>query len=114
MATPKQVSDTVHKLQERIARLRERLNRAGESTALERRRRLALVAARLGELSPLRVLSRGYAVAVDPQGRATRSWDQVQVGERLRLRLAEGELGCEVIDRSGAGWSGGSDDKNKN
>lgn len=87
---------------ERIARLRDGLHRAGDRTAQERRRRFALVAARLGELSPLRVLSRGYAVAMDSAGVAVRAADQVQVGDRVRLRLAEGELGCEVTERTTA------------
>jgi exodeoxyribonuclease VII large subunit len=101
------VSTRLAERRERMTRLGERLNRAGESTAQERRGRFALVTARLGELSPLRVLSRGYAVAVDSQGRAARSWDQVQVGERIRLRLAVGELGCEVVDRSDPEPGGG-------
>jgi len=86
--------------QERIARLRDRLGRSGARTAEDRRGRFALVAARLGELSPLRVLSRGYSVAMDEQGRAVRSADQVQVGDRVRLRLAVGELACEVTDKN--------------
>jgi len=99
--------------QERLARLRDRLVRAGELTAQERRRHFALVAARLGELSPLRVLSRGYAVAVDPQSRAVRSWDQVQVGDRVRLRLAKGEVGCEVTDRTAPGGTEGPGESEK-
>jgi exodeoxyribonuclease VII large subunit len=108
-----QVDARLSERRERIARLRDGLNRAGKRTAEERRRRFALVTARLGELSPLRVLSRGYSVAVDQQGRAVRSWDQIQVGDGVRLRLAKGELGCKVTDRTGPG-DGGRDEENKN
>lgn len=81
------------------AGLREQLGRAGQRTLEQRRQRFGVLTARLGELSPLRVLSRGYALAVDEAGRAVRAWDQVQVGDGLRLRVAEGELDCAVTDR---------------
>jgi exodeoxyribonuclease VII large subunit len=61
------------------------------------RSRLAVLAGRLQALSPLQVLGRGYAVALDGQGRALRRFEQVAVGEAIGVRLAEGRLGCTVV-----------------
>ncbi|MFQ3580807.1 MAG: exodeoxyribonuclease VII large subunit [Chloracidobacterium sp.] len=54
--------------------------------------RLGRALARLEALSPLRVLARGYAVAQHPDGRIVRSVDDVQPGQPLRIRLADGYL----------------------
>jgi exodeoxyribonuclease VII large subunit len=61
--------------------------------------RLGSLAARLGALSPLAVLARGYAVCWD-EARATiiRSAKSVHPGDGVRVTLAEGELSCRVED----------------
>ncbi len=52
--------------------------------------------ARVAALSPQATLARGYAVVQLPDGSVLRDPAQVVVGERLRVRLAEGELGVSV------------------
>jgi exodeoxyribonuclease VII large subunit len=73
-----------------------------EKTArrLERRRqRLGECARRLEALSPLAVLSRGYAVAYRPGTRVPLTdASNVEIGERIRVRLHQGELGAVVRD----------------
>ncbi len=60
-------------------------------------RRWALSSARLDDLSPLAVLGRGFAVCYDHGGgRVLRSAAEVASGDRVRVRLAEGTLGCTV------------------
>jgi exodeoxyribonuclease VII large subunit len=61
-----------------------------------RRRRVAAVAGRLDALSPLAVLSRGYALALR-DGVAVRAARELSAGDRLLLRLHEGEAAVEVI-----------------
>jgi exodeoxyribonuclease VII large subunit len=62
-----------------------------------RRRRLAENAARLDALSPLAVLSRGYAlVRRDADGRLVRRATEVSIGDELELRLGEGRVGARV------------------
>jgi exodeoxyribonuclease VII large subunit len=59
--------------------------------------RLTGAAARLDTLSPLAVLSRGYAVCwTADRTRIVRSADAVAPGERVRITLYRGELECEV------------------
>jgi len=61
------------------------------------RARLAGTAAKLDALSPLAVLARGYAVAYKPGARRPLlSSSEVKAGERIRVRLHEGELGAVV------------------
>lgn len=62
-----------------------------------RRGEIAALCARLDALSPLRVIERGYAVA-SSGGKVLTSPSQVEVGDTIDLRLAGGELKCEVID----------------
>lgn len=62
-----------------------------------RRGEIATLCARLDALSPLRVIARGYAVA-SSGGKVLTSPSQVEVGDTIDLRLAGGELKCEVID----------------
>lgn len=71
-----------------------------ESRDLERRRlRLNAAAARLESLSPLAVLARGYSLTWKlPEETLVRRAAQVQPGDRLRIRLAEGELTARVTE----------------
>lgn len=62
-----------------------------------RRGEIAALCARLDALSPLRVIARGYAVA-SSGGKVLTSPSQVEAGDTIDLRLAGGELKCEVID----------------
>lgn len=60
------------------------------------RAQLEVAVASLDALSPLGVLGRGYALVQDARGRIVRSTAGARVGERLRVRLAEGALACRV------------------
>ena len=91
----------------RVAELRRRRDRVaslasllGEKVGrrLERRRgRLKEAAQKLEVLSPLAVLARGYAVAYRAGSTSPiLTASQVALGERIRVRLHEGELGAVV------------------
>ena len=60
--------------------------------------RFAALAAALDALSPLRVLGRGYALAQTEDGTVLRSAAQTAAGERIRVRLAQGQLVCDVAE----------------
>jgi exodeoxyribonuclease VII large subunit len=81
--------------QERLARTHDRLGRA-PLLALERRdARLRTLHARLGALSPLATLERGYAI-VHRGTDVIRSPGQVEAGEAIDIRVAEGSFGATV------------------
>jgi exodeoxyribonuclease VII large subunit len=56
--------------------------------------RLSVAAGKLNSLSPLAVLARGYAIAFDERGQIIKRASDVKRGERVRVRLAEGEIEC--------------------
>lgn len=63
----------------------------------EARAAYAELCAQLDALSPLRVLERGYAIAMhESTGRAIHSKSEVKEGDRLRIRVSDGEFGAEV------------------
>jgi exodeoxyribonuclease VII large subunit len=68
------------------ARARVALDRGSE--------RVSLAAGKLESLSPLGVLARGYAIAFDKQGRVIKRASDVGSGERVRVRVSEGEMDC--------------------
>ena len=77
---------------------RVRLNSAMDAGMSASRNEYLRLAAKLDALSPLKVLSRGYAIAMDESGAALRSTDGVRAGEKLTVRLDSGALGCRVED----------------
>lgn len=73
------------------------LVRAMAARAARARAALAQAAGRLDSLSPLAVLGRGYAIVWQAQaGVILRRAADAAPGDRLRVRLAEGELVAEV------------------
>ena len=95
-------------LRRRLGRVRARLVEAdgklAGARAYTRHRadsRLRGAAARLDALSPLAVLGRGYAVCWNADRTVViRDSAAVTIGDRLRVTLAQGELDCDVINRS--------------
>ena len=76
-----------------------RLSAAGKSCVEGESRRFAAAAAALDALSPLKVLARGYAVAQSGDGTILKNTADAAVGERIRVRLAQGSLQCDVVDK---------------
>lgn len=78
------------------------------AAALERgvktgRVRLAELSAGLHAMSPLKVLSRGYAIARGESG-VVASVAQAEPGEKLEVMLADGVLHCQINDKEERTW----------
>jgi exodeoxyribonuclease VII large subunit len=79
------------------------LVREGAGVVARRRTRLASALGRLDSLSPLAVLSRGYAMVRRARdGQIVRSPAEAPRGERLRIRVATGELAAVSDPAPGA------------
>ena len=71
---------------------------AGLNAALNReRQRFGQLASKLDALSPLKVLGRGYAIPRKADGGVVRSVAAVAPGDELKLRVADGEISCQVV-----------------
>ncbi len=69
--------------------------RAGQGSLTAGGRRLAELAGKLDALSPLKVLGRGYAIAYKDES-ALRSIQDVAVGDRVTVRLEDGQIVCKA------------------
>ena len=81
-----------------LDRSRERLASAEEKILAVKRQRFVASTAKLEAMSPLKVLTRGYAIADDEKGNAIRSAGQLHNGDRITLRLSDGRANCRVED----------------
>jgi exodeoxyribonuclease VII large subunit len=63
------------------------------------RARFEPLAAQLHQLSPLRVLERGYAIVDDGQGRILKDAAAAAVDSEIGVRLARGRLRARVTDQ---------------
>lgn len=91
-----------HKILERRQRLldmEERLEASMERRMTEKRHQIALYSERLEGSSPLKKLSKGYAYVCDAENRPLKSVKQVQKGEQIQVRVADGMVRAEVFDR---------------
>ncbi len=84
---------TIHR---RLQSADQRLHRTTTQIINPRQMRLNRASAGLGALSPLAVLSRGYALVYAADGKLLRSAAATVVGQTIRARLAHGTLEAEV------------------
>ncbi len=82
--------------QDRLRAYEERLQQAMKARLQAAGQQLGHLAQLLDNLSPLRVLDRGYALLTDEQGSVVTDSTSVTTGSTLRARLARGELEVEV------------------
>jgi len=75
--------------------LRQRLEHAGSNVVHKNTVRFQRTAAKLDALSPLKVLSRGYAM-VTHEDAVVRSVSRLQPGDPIAVSLADGSLQCTV------------------
>ena len=79
-----------------LDRLCERLSSSAEKAVESGEQKLTMLTAKLDALSPLKVLSRGYA-AVYRSGNAVTSTAQLERGDKLDLRFYDGSAECEIL-----------------
>ena len=82
--------------QRRLQRAEDRLQRASTQTIVIQQGRVNRASARLEALSPLAVLSRGYALVYAADGTLLRSTENTNPGDTIRTRLSQGTLEATV------------------
>ena len=86
----------------RVAAQEGRLGGLARQHVVSRRSALGRLAGKLDSLSPLAVLSRGYALVFDGSGRLVRDAGEVAVGDPLRIRVQSGALAARVTGKEDA------------
>lgn len=79
-----------------LDRASDRLVSAFQSITAQRRREYVRLAASLDAMSPLKVLSRGYAIAQTEDGAVLKSVNQAAKGEKITVEIGDGSLGCRI------------------
>ena len=76
----------------------ERLDRLMTSRMRLLRDHLSKIAASLNALSPLSILGRGYTLTENVEGRVIRRADDLQAGDLIRTRFADGVVESRCVD----------------
>lgn len=97
-ASPSLQSPVVYIEQRRKALelLNNRLAASGQQMVNRHRQRFLTYTAKLDAMSPLKVLTRGYAMAQQPDGEVIRSVKQVAPGDMITVRLGDGSIDAAV------------------
>ena len=78
--------------------LKKQLASAQSANLSNLRRRYLSNTVKLDAMSPLKVLTRGYAMVQKEKGKLVRSVEQIERGERMNIRLSNGSFRATVID----------------
>ena len=79
--------------------LKNRLVAAQNQNITRARQRFITQISKLEAMSPLKVLTRGYSMAQTQRGEVVRSINQVELGERIRIRLSDGTISATVMNK---------------
>ena len=79
-----------------LDRIRDRLIAAQEAQLSNSKSRFVALTASLEAMSPLKVLTRGYAIASDTNGKCIKSVNEISAGDRLHLTFSDGKAQCVV------------------
>jgi len=78
--------------------LKSRLVSAQNQNIHRKNQRYIAAVSKLDAMSPLKVLSRGYAMAQNERGEVLRSVTQVELGERIQVNVSDGVLSATVME----------------
>ncbi len=81
-----------------VLRAKDRLASAARAILARRLSTAHALAGRLDAMSPLKVLGRGYAIATRADGRAVRAATDVSPGDRISVRVLDGEFAADVAE----------------
>ena len=90
----------IRELQQRVDDVQHRLMLAWQALLEKKRARCGTAIAKLESLSPLSLLARGYAICRHAESlQPVKVLDDVHVQDETMLRVSDGELRCEVLQK---------------
>ena len=79
--------------------MKNRMISAQNQNLTRKNQRYIAAVSKLDAMSPLKVLTRGYSMAQTEKGDVLRSVKQVELGERIRISLSDGNLSAMVMEK---------------
>ena len=79
--------------------MKNRMISAQNQNLTRKNQRYIAAVSKLDAMSPLKVLTRGYSMAQTEKGEVLRSVKQVELGERIRISLSDGNMSATVMDK---------------
>ena len=87
----------IQRRHQRVCDLKDGLERNLSAFHLKKRHGLQIMASQLQQISPLKVLGRGYSIVQRlKDGKVLKKSGDIRVGESIKARLSEGEVICSV------------------
>ena len=96
--SPTRRKDAIYQLHQTVDTLDVACRSAIGRKLADGERDLHTLAQRLNALSPLATLERGYSISRKTDGAVLTSAEQVSIGDRVEIQLADGHLTCRVED----------------
>ncbi|MGC7560546.1 exodeoxyribonuclease VII large subunit [Pasteurella sp. PK-2025] len=87
----------VQRQQQYVNQLEVRLEHGLQRLLMMKQHQFAHLSSKLDGLSPLKILARGYSIVEDSEGKTIDHIEQVKLGDRLKTRVANGEILSQVI-----------------
>ncbi len=85
----------------KLHELQRRLINAQQAQLKQRKQQLAAFSSQLNTVSPLATLARGYSITFDAKQQVVSTSQQLQQGDKVRVKLAEGGFEAEVVKVTG-------------
>lgn len=87
----------LQRMQQQVKSWRERMDRAAEHHLQRKNMELQRAIERLGALSPLSVLQRGYGALLDGDGRVISSVEAMDTGDRVGILMRDGRAEAQIL-----------------
>ncbi len=82
-----------------LDRLTDKLGSGLSSKLASKRADLRESSAKLGSLSPLAVLSRGYGAVTDANGKIIKTAEELSLGQKVNIRFSDGQATAEIVNK---------------
>ena len=92
----KSPSERIQENSQRLDHITKRMEQGFKLKIESKKRVLGNVTAKIDAMSPLKVLSRGYAIPVENDGTVIRSVAQMESGREFTLKMTDGSCECIV------------------
>ena len=92
----KNPKDSIMDSYQRVDSLYKQIEKSYMLKVSEAREKLGSIASKLDAMSPLKVMARGYSIAMDTDGNVIRSKKELTPGMEFNLKLSDGDKECIV------------------